>query len=148
MKYLGIDYGTKKVGFAESDGEGKLAFPMMISENNKDLIRDTLEIVKGCSIDGIVIGLSLDKDGKENPVAAKAKKFAEELKEKLTEKNLNSIKIIFEKEWYTTVEARKQPEAKENVDDAAAALILQRYLDKVKPREYAEDNDEDEGSDD
>ncbi len=145
MKYLGIDYGTKKVGFAESDGEGKLAFPMMISENNKDLMRDTLEIIKGCGIDGIVMGLSLDKDGKENPVAAKAKVFSEQLKEKLVEKNLSSIKIIFEKEWYTTVEARRQPEAKENVDDAAAALILQRYLDKVKPREYAEDNDEDEG---
>ena len=148
MKYLGIDYGTKKVGFAESDGEGKLAFPMMISENNKDLMRDTLEIIKGCGIDGIVIGLSLDKDGKENPVAAKAKAFGDELLEKLKEKNLSSIKIVYEKEWYTTVEARKQPDAKEDVDDAAAALILQRYLDKVKPKEYSEDNDEDEGDSD
>ncbi len=147
MKYLGIDYGTKKVGFAESDGEGKLAFPMMISENNKDLMRDTLEIVKGCGIDSIVVGLSLDKDGKENPVAKKVKAFADELSEKLIEKGLTSIPIIFEKEWFTTAEARRQPEAKEDVDDAAAALILQRYLDKVKPREYSEDNDEEEGDD-
>lgn len=143
MKYLGIDYGTKKVGFAESDGEGKLAFPMMISENNKDLLSDTLEIVKGCSIDAIVMGLSLDQDGKENPVAKKAKAFGDELSEKLIEKNLK-VKVIYEKEWFTTVEARRQPEAKENVDDAAAALILQRYLDKVKPKEYAEESDEEE----
>lgn len=143
MKYLGIDYGTKKVGFAESDGEGKLAFPMMISENNKDLLSDTLEIVKGCSIDAIVMGLSLDQDGKENPVAKKAKSFGDELSVKLEEKDLK-VKIIYEKEWFTTVEARRQPEAKENVDDAAAALILQRYLDKVKPKEYAEESDEEE----
>ncbi len=143
MKYLGIDYGTKKVGFAESDGEGKLAFPMMISENNKDLLRDTLEIVKGCGIDAVVMGLSLDQDGKENPVAKKAKSFGDELSAKLEEKNLK-VKIIYEKEWFTTVEARRQPEAKDNVDDAAAALILQRYLDKVKPKEYAEESDEEE----
>jgi putative Holliday junction resolvase len=134
MKYLGIDYGTKKVGFAESDGEGKLAFPMLISENNKDLLKDTLEIVKGCSIDAVVIGLSLDQKGKENAVAEKAKAFGDLLLEK-------NIKVIYEKEWFTTVEARKQPEAKENVDDAAAALILQRYLDKINPKVYKEEDE-------
>jgi RNase H-fold protein (predicted Holliday junction resolvase) len=34
MKYLGIDYGSKRVGFAESDEDGTFAFPLMISENN------------------------------------------------------------------------------------------------------------------
>jgi putative Holliday junction resolvase len=134
MKYLGIDYGTKKVGFAESDGEGKLAFPMMISENNKDLVRDTLEIVKAMSIDGVVIGLSLDQKGNPNPVAEKAKAFGDELETK-------NIKVYYEKEWFTTAEARRQPDANRDVDDAAAALILQRYLERINPKVFKEDDE-------
>ena len=134
MKYLGIDYGIKRVGFAESDGEGKLAFPMMINENNKDLLRDTLEIIRACNIDLVVIGLSLNQKGEENKVAEKVKEFGDSLME-------NNIKVAYEKEWFTTVEARKQPEAKRDVDDAAAALILQRYLDKINPKIYKEEDE-------
>ena len=139
MKYLGIDYGSKKVGFAESDEEGRLAFPLMISPNDKNLLRDTLEIVRALKISAIVIGESLDGKGKPNPIAKEAKKFATDL-----EKSCD-IKVMFEKEWFTTAEARKQLEAKENVDDAAAALILQRYLDKVGPKIYT--SEETEGED-
>lgn len=43
------------------------------------------------------------------------------------------MRIVFEKEWYSTVEARKQPGNEDNheVDDQAAAIVLQRYLDKI-----------------
>ena len=145
MKYLGIDYGHKKVGFSESDDMGMLAFPMMISENNKLLIKDTLEIIKAMSFSVIVIGLSLDQKGEPNKIAKEVKDFADELEKKSKEQNIN-IKIVFEKEWFTTAEARKQPEAKRDVDDAAAALILQRYLDKVNPKKY-EGAEEDDGED-
>ena len=141
MRYLCIDYGSKKVGFANSDDEGEFAFPLMISPNDGSLVRDTLEIVKAMNIDKVIIGLSLNNDGKENKIAEKAKEFGLELK-------LKNINVDYEKEWYTTFEARKQPEAKQDVDDSAAALILQRYLDRVNPKKYedepdAEDSDED-----
>ena len=63
-----------------------------------------------------------------------------------------SVKVVFEKEWYSTVEARKQPgnEGNHNVDDQAAAIVLQRYLDKVNgPGTYEEleDSDDDEEDD-
>ncbi len=142
MKYLGIDYGHKKVGFAESDDMGMLAFPMMISENNKELLKDTIEIIKAMGFANIVIGESLDQKGKPNKIAEDAKSFADELKDKCEELGI-SIKINFEKEWFTTAEARKQPDAKRDVDDAAAALILQRYLDKINPKKFesAEEDD-------
>lgn len=140
MKYLGIDFGSKKVGYAESDDDGVLAFPMMIAENNKSLLADTLEIIKALRIHTVVIGESLDGKGKPNPIAKAAREFGIELEDAC------DVKVVFEKEWYTTVEARKQPEANNNVDDAAAALILQRYLDKVNPKKYAEE--EAEGEDD
>ena len=41
MKYLGIDFGSKKVGFAQSDDDGRLAFPLMIAPNDASLMKDT-----------------------------------------------------------------------------------------------------------
>lgn len=141
MKYLGIDFGSKKVGFAESDEDGKLAFPMMISENNESLIRDTLEIIRAMNIGCVVIGESVDQKGKPNDIAKAARAFAVDLEDKV------DIKIVFEKEWFSTAEARKSPVATDKVDDAAAAIILQRYLDKVNPKVYAAEEAEAEDID-
>jgi hypothetical protein len=57
------------------------------------------------------------------------------------------VKVVFEKEWYSTVEARKQPgnENSHEVDDQAAAIVLQRYLDKSNgPGKFEEGEPEDE----
>jgi putative Holliday junction resolvase len=149
MKYLGIDYGTKKVGFAQSDDEGRFAFPLMISANNGTLLKDTLELIREMKFSTIVIGESVDGTGKPNPIAKEARKFGMSLE------NAVPVTIIFEKEWYSTVEARKQPgnEGNHNVDDQAAAIVLQRYLDKMNgPGTYEEgeegDDEEDEGTSD
>jgi len=127
MKYLGIDYGSKKVGFAQSDDEGKIAFPLMVSPNDKDLLKDTLELIREMKIGAIVIGESVDQSGKLNEIAKEARKFAMSLE------NAIDVDIYFEKEWFSTVEARRQPgkEGKHDVDDQAAAITLQRYLDKI-----------------
>lgn len=127
MKYLGIDYGSKKVGFAQSDDDGRLAFPLMISPNDKSLLKDTVELVREMKISVVVVGESVDGNGKPNAIAKEARKFALEIE------NAIDVKVVFEKEWYSTVEARKQPgkEGDHEVDDQAAAIVLQRYLDKV-----------------
>ncbi|MCX6756670.1 MAG: Holliday junction resolvase RuvX [Candidatus Nomurabacteria bacterium] len=127
MKYLGIDYGSKKVGFAQSDDDGRLAFPLMISPNDKSLLKDTVELVREMKISVVVVGESVDGKGKPNAIAKEARKFALEIE------NAIDVKVVFEKEWYSTVEARKQPgkEGDHEVDDQAAAIVLQRYLDKV-----------------
>jgi RNase H-fold protein (predicted Holliday junction resolvase) len=65
--------------------------------------------------------------------------------------NAIDVRVVFEKEWYSTVEARKQPgnEGSHEVDDQAAAIVLQRYLDKINGPGVAEDEsfeeDDDEG---
>jgi putative Holliday junction resolvase len=141
MKYLGIDFGSKRVGFAESDEEGKLAFPMMIADNDKSLMRDTLEIIRAMKIGCVVIGESLDGKGKPNEIAKAAREFAVELEDKI------DIKIVFEKEWYSSAEARKAPEAANKIDDVAAAIILQRYLDKINPKVFASEEIVEDDSD-
>ncbi|HCC06167.1 TPA: Holliday junction resolvase RuvX [Candidatus Nomurabacteria bacterium] len=145
MKYLGIDYGSKKVGFAQSDDDGRLAFPLMISPNDKSLLKDTIELVREMKINVVVVGESVDGKGKPNAIAKEARKFALQIEEAI------DVTVAFEKEWYSTVEARKQPgkEGDHEVDDQAAAIVLQRYLDKINgpsiiDEEIVEDDEETE----
>lgn len=150
MKYLGIDFGTKKVGFAQSDDEGRLAFPLMICPNDAQLFKDTTELIREMKFTTIVIGESVDQKGKPNALAKDARAFGATLE------SACDVIVVFEKEWYSTVEARKQPgrEGDHNVDDSSAALILQRYLDKVNgpgvaaEEEYDEDGEEVAAKDD
>lgn len=145
MKYLGIDFGTKKVGFAQSDEDGRLAFPLMISPNDKALLKDTAELIREMKFGAIVVGESVDAHGKLNPIAKEARKFATALE------GMVDVQVFFEKEWYSTVEARKQPgkEGDHEVDDQAAAIVLQRYLDKVNGPGTSEEEvfEEDDDSD-
>lgn len=137
MKYLGIDYGSKKVGFAQSDDDGQMAFPLMIAPNDKTLLKDTLELIREMKISTVVVGESVDGKGKPNPIAKEARAFATTI-----EKSMD-VTIVFEKEWYSTVEARKQPgnEGNHEVDDQAAAIVLQRYLDKVNGPKIGEEEE-------
>lgn len=143
MKYLGIDFGTKKVGFAQSDDEGRLAFPLMICPNDGQLFKDTTALIRELKFGTVVIGESVDQKGKPNPLAKEARTFGAKIE------SACDVAIIYEKEWYSTVEARKQPgkEGDHNVDDSSAAIVLQRYLDKkngpgISTEEELEDDEE------
>lgn len=145
MKYLGIDFGSKKVGYAQSDDEGRMAYPLMISPNDASLLPDTLELIREMKFSTVVIGESVDTKGKPNPIAKEARKFGAQIEGAM------DVTVTFEKEWYSTVEARKQPgnEGNHNVDDQAAAIVLQRYLDKVNgpsttDEEYVDVDDDEE----
>ena len=128
-KYLGIDYGSKKIGLAISDEEGKFAFPFSILQN-KDKgksLKDIQNILEEKKIKDVVIGESLNLRGQENKIFKETKDFAELLKTK------TSTQIYFEKEWLSTIEARRFDDRK-NADDSAAAIILQRFLDKINKK--------------
>ena len=79
MKFLGIDYGTKRVGLALSDEEGRVAFPKMILENNPQLIEKLKIFASENKAEGIVVGESLLSTGEENKIMAEARAFAERL---------------------------------------------------------------------
>ncbi len=141
MKILGIDYGTKRIGIAISDEGSKLAFPREIILNATDTLLEIGEIIKKENISEIVIGESVDFSGKLNALSARIEVFILELQEKF------KLPIYKQKEFLTSVEARKAGSSKKSlsqsqshskikqiksgrIDASAAALILQRYLDK------------------
>lgn len=139
MKYMGIDFGTKRVGIALSDDGGTIAFPYEIVSQSKDLV-DTLQaFVLKEGVEEIVIGESIANDGTNNALMEKILPFKEVLEQKL------GLKVHFQKEFMTSHfasasadgkgksahDARQTKQKKSDaVDASAAALILQRYLDK------------------
>ena len=122
-KFLGIDFGTKKLGIAISDERGELAFPREVLVNNAVLLEKVMEILKKEEIRDVVIGESKNFKGKDNPVMEYAEKFAERLKGE-------GVKVSFEPEFMTSEQARKWQGNNDKIDASAAAIILQSFLDR------------------
>ncbi len=141
MKLLGIDYGTRRIGIAMSDERSTLAFPKEIIANDPEAISKIGKVIKEEDISEIVMGESTDFSGNANKVSEKINIFISELEQKF------KLPVHKQKEFLTSVEARKSIEGKKSfhisgahskikkekgkkVDAGAAALILQRYLDR------------------
>ncbi len=136
MKHMGIDYGSKRVGIALSDESGILAFPYKILKNDMSLVDSIHNICGQEEVSAIVIGESYDLSGMPNKIMGSIEEFKRNLEAEL------ELPISFQKEFMTTVEARGRAgkesmnahkvmkEKSVNTDASAAALILQRYLDK------------------
>jgi putative Holliday junction resolvase len=125
-RFLGIDFGTKRIGLAISDEGGMLAFPKEVIPNDKNISKRIGEVIKEENILEVVVGESTDFAGKQNPVAEQIEVFILGLQEQF------GLPVHKQKEFLTSVEARryKDKDRQSGVDAGAAALILQRYLDK------------------
>lgn len=126
MRYLGIDYGTKKVGLALSDEGGQFAFPHSILKNDRELFNEIQKICDQEKVEAIVVGYSLTQQGEENDVVDATNTFTEKLG------MLLSLPIHKQNELFSSVEAHRYQIKKGDRDDSAAAIILQRFLDAKK----------------
>ncbi|MFA6446229.1 MAG: Holliday junction resolvase RuvX [Candidatus Paceibacterota bacterium] len=125
MRILGIDYGTKRVGIAVSDIHGKIAFPKVVLKNTSSLVDDILKLVQELEVGSIVIGESRGHDGKVNAVNEMVLTLQKSLEDK------TNLPVILEPEFLTSFEAARYTGEGDNLDAGAAAIILQRYLEKL-----------------
>lgn len=128
MRYIGIDYGTKKVGVALSDEAASMGFPYGVLPTSSTLADQIFVLAREKEAAGVVIGESRDFSGSENPVAAEARSLARALE-------AAGLTVYFEPETYTTQEARRYPDGTRmpgspDVDSSAAALILTSFLER------------------
>jgi|SRR3989344_1311365 len=122
MRYLGIDYGAKRIGLAASS-EG-IAFPHSVVPNDATLFSALADIIAKEKIESIVVGDTRSFGGRENPVTKEAEVFIERLKKE------TSLPVTPAFEAGSSIEAsRYAPDDMGHDDGAAAALILQRFLD-------------------
>jgi len=126
MRFLGIDFGSKRVGIAISDETGEFALPHAVFENNKDLLSLLEKLCKEKEIGVIIMGESRNFKGKDNLIMKKARDFTERLKK------ATDLPTYFEPELFTSAEASRIQGETEMIDASAAALILKSYLNKNK----------------
>lgn len=129
MRYLGIDYGSKKVGLALSDEAGTMGFPHSVVSNDTRLVEHILTLIAKENVGALVVGESQNYSGQDNAIAEPARTFAKEVAERA------GIPLFMEPEMLTTQEARRFPDGvrmpgSPDVDSSAAALILTNYLAK------------------
>lgn len=146
MRYLGIDFGLRKIGLSIGDSQTKIASPIETVENNESIFDSLASLVKDEGIDQIVVGVPIEvgkfHDGEQLKIT---QAFIEELRAKI------GIEIHEMDESFTTAESQrlqKEEGARAPEDSLAAMLILQAYLDSlgVSPSLSNESNGEQESS--
>lgn len=132
-RLLGVDHGDRRIGLALSDPIPMIASPLktLTVNNTQEAIDAILEIVKEYNVVLVIVGLPIGMKGQETAQTKHVKKFANDLIK-------NGIKVALQDERLTSVSAKRsiieqQKKTNKNkglVDQIAAAILLQQYIDK------------------
>lgn len=138
MRFLGIDYGTKKIGLATADEELKIAVPRpaFYYKNKEELFSYLKKFIEEENIDRVVVGLPLSLSFQETQISQEVRWFVDNLK------SVISVAVDFENELLSTKEAESQksvifrkiksraPQKQVDLDSQAAAIILESYFNR------------------
>ena len=132
-RLLAIDYGARRVGLALSDPLKMIASPYrtIINNNITILIEEIETIIAAEDVELTIIGLPLGMAGQKTEQTKKVEEFVD----KLTDRG---IIIKYEDERWSSVAAKRSMKEqniksgynKDLVDQTAAAIFLQQYLDR------------------
>ncbi len=131
-RILGIDVGEARIGLALSDELGMLAHPLeTIHVKEGKPMERVAAVIRREGIETVIIGLPRNMNGTYGPAAEKVRAFAQKLE------SLAPCKTRFVDERLTTVAAQKslhaagrnEKKSRAVIDQVAAVLILQNYLD-------------------
>jgi putative holliday junction resolvase len=134
-RVVAVDLGSRRMGVAVSDGLGLSAQPhaTLPRRGGRQDLEAIAEVVKRFDAERVILGLPLTPEGEVGRAARAAQAFAERLRGAL------AVPVELLDESFTTTEAEavlieanlSRARRKQVVDRLAAALILQRYLDRV-----------------
>lgn len=154
MRILGLDYGSKTVGVAVTDPTGLIAQPLItIKRDREAMLRRTLKEIERLASEYqaelVVLGLPLNMDGSEGERAEKTREFHSMLLNRL------SVPVELVDERLTTMEAREildesgipRSGQKAVIDQLAAQIILESYLNDGKYAEICAENEVSEKAD-
>jgi putative Holliday junction resolvase len=133
-RLLGIDIGTRRVGVALSDPTGAIAQSLTVLPRRswEQILGAIAALIREHGVGTVVVGLPVQLDGVEGEAAAGARKFAERLRAVV------EVPVLLEDERLSTAEAERvmleadvrRSARRARRDAVAAALILQRHLDR------------------
>ena len=132
-RVLGVDYGDSRIGLAMSDPIKIIASPFktILNEGNEKCLQVFQSLIKEKDVEAIVVGLPMGLKGQETAQTKKVREFADLL-------YALKLPIHLEDERLSSVSAEKsmiQQNIKTGhnkglIDQRAAAIILQQFLDK------------------
>ena len=132
-RILALDVGDRRIGIAVGDPTGLLATPIEAIDGEREsfALDEVVRLIAEYEVEEIVVGLPLSLSGRPGAQARRVRRFAEALGHQST------AHVVFLDERYSSVQAErllretgKGPSRdKGRVDSAAAAIILQSYLD-------------------
>jgi len=134
---VGIDLGERRIGVAVSDRTATLASPWCTIERSGDAAADraaVAAVVEEVGAERVVVGLPLSLDGRHGPAARAAEAEVSALEEMLAP---SGVVVEAFDERFTTVSAARSladaghrgPRQRKKIDKAAAAVLLQAWLD-------------------
>jgi len=138
MRIIALDVGERRIGVALSDPTGTLATPLATIEQPSDDIRPTLDeivrLVQENEASEIVVGIPVLLSGREGSQARTTRDFVRRLAERTAvpirrvDERLSSVQA----ERMLRDSGAKPSREKGRIDAAAAAIILQSYLDSAR----------------
>lgn len=127
MKYLGVDFGTKRIGLATATDENGIAFPLQTVPGGKGAPARVAAIAHEEGVGEIVVGESKDFSGRDNPVMDAIRAFGERLS------RTAGVPVRFHPEFLSSAQAAREQGVGADLDASSAAIILQAYLDSRRP---------------
>jgi putative Holliday junction resolvase len=137
-RLMGLDVGDRRIGVAISDPLGLTAQPILtlVRANRKQDLKSLTRLIRRYACVEIVVGNPLYMSGDQSPQAAKAQAFAQILRDE------TGLPVHLWDERLTTTEAHRHlhasgrpgSEHRAVVDQVAAVLILQSFLDSRQPQ--------------
>lgn len=129
---IGLDYGTRRIGIAVSDEAGRIALPVGVHVEGRDgsVLAVLSELATSRGATAVVLGLPLRASGAEGDIAGRVRRFGQRLGDHL------GLPVLYVDERYTSQAAERMiglrgwPARRGEVDDVAAQMILQDYLDR------------------
>jgi len=139
MRYLAIDYGTKRTGLAICDRAETIASPLTVIQGKKELLKKIAEVVEAENVEAVVLGLPLNMTGSESSQTKLVLKFAGQLKDHL------HIPVHLQDERLSSFSAEEKlasanftrGKMRKRLDAVAAAEILEAFLEQKTPRNSA-----------
>ena len=133
-RLLGLDIGERRIGVALSDEMGMIASPLMTIQTSGNVAGEVRALIDRYGIKRIVVGLPISLSGREGQQAKTVRVVADELAKQL------EIEIVYSDERMSSSVAEqalisqktRRDKRKQHIDNMAAAVILQGYLDEQR----------------
>ena len=134
MRYLAIDYGTKRTGLAICDSAETISSPLKTIHGQKELIKKIAEVIEAENVEAVVLGLPLNMTGSESAQTRLVLKFGKQLEGFLR------VPVLLQDERLSSFGAEEKlapanltkGKMRQRLDAVAAAEILEAFLEQKR----------------